>query len=99
VEPTPSNPEPPTPEQSSPAAGSQPTFSERAAARRAARPWYLQPKTAIWLGPVLIVVCIALRFGWGGLEGPPFPVWGIAYVAGAAGIFLTYLGFFERNER
>jgi hypothetical protein len=93
MEPTQSNPEPSTPEPRQ-----QPTFSERAAARRAARPWYLQPRTAIWLGPVLILVCLALRFGWGGLEGPPFPVWGIAYIAGAAGIFLTYLGITERKQ-
>ncbi len=94
MEPTSPGPEPASSEQ--PAA--QPTYSERAAARRAARPWYLQPRTAIWLGPVLIVVCLALRFGWGGLEGPPFPFWGIAYIAGAAGIFLTYLGISERKE-
>ena len=93
MEPTQSDPEP-----STAAPSSQPTFSERAAARRAARPWYLQPRTAIWLGPVLILVCLALRFGWGGLEGPPFPVWGIAYVVGAAGIFLTYLGITERKQ-
>ena len=67
--------------------------------RAAARPWYLQPKTAVWLGPVLIVACLLLRFGWGGIEGPPFPVWGIAYAIGAAGIFLTYVGISERRER
>jgi hypothetical protein len=70
-----------------------------AAQRRAARPWFLQPETAIWLGPVLIVVCLALRFGWGGLEGPPFPFWGLAYIIGAAGIFLTYQGVLERHDR
>jgi hypothetical protein len=42
-------------------------------------------------------VCLALRFGWGGLEGPPFPVWGIAYAIGAAGIFLTYTALSERR--
>jgi len=26
--------------------------------------------TAMWLGPVLIVLCVVLRFGWGGIEGP-----------------------------
>jgi hypothetical protein len=64
----------------------------------AARPWYLRPSTAIWLGPVLIVLCVAVRFGWGGIEGPPFPFWGIAYAIGAAGIFLTYTAFSERGR-
>ena len=64
----------------------------------AARPWYLKPRTAIWLGPVLIVLCVAMRFGWGGIEGPPFPFWGIAYAIGAAGIFLTYTAFSERGK-
>jgi hypothetical protein len=87
-DPTPSpTPPPPTPTSS---------FAERSAA---ARPWYLQPKTAIRLGPVLIVLCVVLRFGWGGIEGPPFPFWGIAYAIGAAGIFLTYTGISERRER
>jgi hypothetical protein len=63
------------------------------------RPWYLRPTTAIWLGPLLIVACVALRFGWGGLEGPPFPFWGIAYALGAAGIFLLVTGFMERQAR
>lgn len=94
MESSPSSPEPtPTP---TPSQGG--SFSDRAAARMAARPWYLRPKTAIWLGPLLIVVCLALRFGWGGIEGPPFPFWGIAYIAGAAGIFLTYLGISERKQ-
>lgn len=74
------------------------TSSDRAAARMAARPWYLKPRTAIWLSPVLIVACLALRFGWGGIEGPPLPFWLIAYVLGAAGIFLTYLGVTERKQ-
>jgi hypothetical protein len=82
---------------STPASDSGP--QDRAAARIAARPWYLRPRTAIWLGPVLILVCLALRFGWGGIEGPPFPFWGIAYIAGAAGIFLTYLGISERGQQ
>ena len=43
------------------------------------------------------MLCLALRFGWGGIEGPPFPSWGIAYAIGAAGIFLTYLGIAERK--
>jgi hypothetical protein len=63
-----------------------------------ARPWYLQARNALWLGPLLIVVCLVLRFGWGGLEGPPFPFWGLAYLAGAAGIFLTYLAVVERRQ-
>ena len=61
------------------------------------RPWYLRPGTAIWLGPLLIVACVALRFGWGGLEGPPFPFWGIAYALGAAGIFLIVTAVMERQ--
>ena len=64
----------------------------------AARPWYLKPRTAIWLGPVLIVLCVVMRFGWGGIEGPPFPFWGIVYAIGAAGIFLTYTAFSERGK-
>ena len=39
-----------------------------------------------------------MRFGWGGIEGPPFPFWGIAYAIGAAGIFLTYTAFSERGK-
>lgn len=62
------------------------------------RPWYLRPGVAIWLGPVLIVACVALRFGWGGLAGPPFPFWGLGYLLGAAGIFLTYVGFIDRRS-
>jgi hypothetical protein len=62
------------------------------------RPWYLRPKVAIWLGPVLIVVCVAVRFGWGGLAGPPFPVWSLDYLVGAAGIVLTYVGFLDRDR-
>ena len=73
----------------------RPTLAEQ---RDAARPWYLKPRNAMWLGPVLILVCLALRFGWGGLEGPPFPVWGIAYAIGAAGIFLTYTAISERRS-
>jgi hypothetical protein len=42
--------------------------------------------------------CVALRFGWGGLAGPPFPVWSIDYLIGAAGIFLTYVGFIDRRS-
>ena len=91
------DPTPSTPDQSD-QSGRPSSFSERAAARRDARSWYLQPKIAIWLGPLLIVLCLGLRFGWGGIEGPPFPFWGIAYVAGAAGIFLTYLGITERKQ-
>jgi len=62
------------------------------------RPWYLRPSVDIWLGPLLIVACLALRFGWNGIEGPPFPFWGVAYLVGAAGIFLTYTGWTERNQ-
>jgi hypothetical protein len=61
----------------------------------ATRPWYLQSEKARWLGPLLIGACLALRFGWGGPAGPPFPFWQIAYVIGAAGIVLcsvAYLG-------
>ena len=61
------------------------------------RPWYLRPSTTIWLGPLLIVLCLVLRFGWNGIEGPPFPFWGVAYLIGAAGIFLTYTGWSERR--
>jgi len=60
MEPT-QDPNPSTPP--SPPAAPTPSFAEQ---RRAARPWYLQPKTAIWLGPLLIVACLVLRFGWGG---------------------------------
>jgi hypothetical protein len=60
------------------------------------RPWYLRPRVAIWLGPVLIVACVGLRFGWGGLAGPPFPFWSLDYLVGAAGIVLTYVGIMER---
>ncbi len=63
------------------------------------RPWYLRPSVAIWLGPVLIAVCLVMRFGWNGVEGPPFPFWTLAYVAGAAGIYLTYTGWIERKQR
>jgi hypothetical protein len=63
------------------------------------RPWYLRPRHALWLGPLLIIVCVALRFGWGGLEGPPFPFWGLAYIVGAAGIVLTYHAILGRKSR
>ena len=63
------------------------------------RSWYLRPRNAMLLGPVLIVACIALRFGWGGIEGPPFPFWGLAYIVGAAGIVLTYHAVLERKSR
>jgi hypothetical protein len=62
------------------------------------RPWYVRPRNAIWVGPLLILICLGLRFGWGGIEGPPFPFWGIAYLAGAAGIFLTYVGVTDRGR-
>ncbi|MGQ0803725.1 MAG: hypothetical protein ACT4PI_07680 [Actinomycetota bacterium] len=62
------------------------------------QPWYLRPRHGLWLGPLLIVVCVALRFGWGGIEGPPFPFWGLAYVTGAAGILLTYGAVVERGR-
>lgn len=63
------------------------------------RPWPLRPSVAVWLGPVLVVACVALRFGWGGLEGPPAPFWAIAYILGAAGIYLTYTSFTERFQK
>ena len=47
---------------------------------------------ATWLGPALIVVCVAVRFGWGRIAGPPFPFWGISYLMGAAGILLVSVG-------
>jgi hypothetical protein len=74
------------------------TRSPGAAPLPSERPWYLRPSVAIWLGPLLIVCCLALRFGWNGIEGPPFPFWGVAYVIGAAGIFLTYTGWTERGQ-
>ena len=58
--------------------------------------WYLRPRVAIWLGPLLIIVCVAVRFGWGGLAGPPFPFWTLDYFIGAAGIVLTYVGYYGR---
>lgn len=62
------------------------------------RVWYLRPKVAAFLGPLLIVLCLVLRFGWGGIEGPPFPFWTLSYAAGAAGIFLTYTAWFDRSR-
>jgi hypothetical protein len=62
------------------------------------RPWYVRPRHALWVGPLLIVICLALRFGWGGIEGPPFPFWTIAYFAGGAGLFLTYTGIADRGR-
>lgn len=61
------------------------------------RPWYLRPSVGIWLGPLMIVACLALRFGWGGLEGPPFPLWGIAYALGALGTWLFVSALMERR--
>jgi hypothetical protein len=61
------------------------------------RPWYFRPRVAVWLGPLLIIACLALRFGWGGLAGPPFPFWGITYLIGAAGIFITYVWYLDRG--
>ena len=74
------------------------TRTPGAAPRPEERPWYLRPSVDIWLGPLLIVLCVALRFGWGGIEGPPFPLWGVAYLLGAAGIFLTYTGWTDRGQ-
>ena len=34
----------------------------------------------------------------GGIEGPPFPFWTIAYFAGGAGLFLTYTGIADRGR-
>ncbi|HSO95602.1 MAG TPA: hypothetical protein VLV81_06140 [Acidimicrobiia bacterium] len=62
------------------------------------QPWYFRPSVAIWLGPVLIVACVALRFGWGGVAGPPFPFWGIGYLLGAAGILVTFVGWMGRGN-
>jgi hypothetical protein len=101
---------PPTPDQdqagyAAPAAGSSPGTPPTAARPLGAalapeeRSWYLRPSVDIWLGPLLIVVCLVLRFGWNGIEGPPFPFWSLAYVAGAAGIYLTYVGWTERKQR
>ena len=87
-----------------PAEGAAPASPQAAASPPPAvlpaseRPWYLRPKTTIWLGPALIALCVLMRFAWGGLEGPPFPFWGIAYAVGAAGIYLTYLGWMERKS-
>ena len=61
-------------------------------------PWYLRPRNAIWLGPLLIIACVALRFGWRGLAGPPWPFWGITYLIAAAGVLLTYVGFVGRSS-
>jgi hypothetical protein len=60
--------------------------------------WYLRPQYAIWLGPLLIVACVAIRFGWGGLAGPPFPFWGLTYLVGMAGVLLTYAGIYGRQS-
>jgi len=62
------------------------------------RPWYLRPRITIWLGPLLIIVCLVMRFGWGGIEGPPAPWWFVAYAAGGVGILLTYTGITERRH-
>jgi hypothetical protein len=45
---------------------------------------------------VLIIACVAVRFGWGGIAGPPFPFWGIRYLMAAAGILLVYVGLYGR---
>jgi hypothetical protein len=74
-------------------------YTPRAVTPVGERPWYLRPQHARWLGPLLIVVCVAVRFGWGGLAGPPFPFWGLAYIAGAAGIVLTYHAVLGRTSR
>jgi hypothetical protein len=56
------------------------------------KPWYLRKRGALVCGIALILVCLALRFGWNGVEGPPFPFWTVAYIAGAFGILLFYVG-------
>jgi hypothetical protein len=80
-------------------AAQQHQYTPRVVTPVAERPWYLRPQHALWLGPLLIIVCVALRFGWGGLEGPPFPFWGLAYIVGAAGIVLTYHAILGRKSR
>ena len=56
-------------------------------------PWYFRPRYARWLGPLLVAACVALRFGWGGIAGPPAPFWIVAYLVGAAGGLVTYAAF------
>jgi hypothetical protein len=88
-----------TPDPGGSSAETSPPRTPGAAPRPEERPWYLRPSVDIWLGPLLIVACLVLRFGWNGIEGPPFPFWGVAYLLGAAGIFLTYTGWTERAQR
>lgn len=93
----------PDPGHAAPAAASTPAAAPVATPRAVTppeeRPWYLRPSTAIWLGPLLLVACVAMRFGWNGLEGPPFPFWGIAYALGAAGIYLMVMAWGDRKSR
>jgi hypothetical protein len=102
---TPTVPEPQSQDQdqdqagyAAPPAPSAPARPLGAAPAPEERSWYLRPSVDIWLGPLLIVVCLVLRFGWNGIEGPPFPFWSVAYLAGAAGIYLTYVGWTERTR-
>jgi hypothetical protein len=87
------------PEPATPAAAPAPAASARAVTPPEERPWYLRPSTAIWLGPLLLVACLVMRFGWNGLEGPPFPFWGVAYALGAAGIYLMVMAWGDRKSR
>ncbi len=73
--------------------------AQRPTPSTSAKPWYLRRTGAILSGLVLIVLCVALRFGWNGVEGPPFPFWGIAYLAGVGGIFLFYVGVTTPRQR
>jgi hypothetical protein len=56
------------------------------------KPWYVRKTGALVCGTALIPVCLALRLGWNGVAGPPFPFWAVAYIAGAFGILLFYVG-------
>ena len=62
-------------------------------------PWYFRPRFALWLGPLLITGCVALRFGWGGIAGPPGPFWALAYLLGVGGFIVTYAGWANRSRR
>lgn len=63
------------------------------------KPWYLRPCYAFWLGPPLLVGCLALRFAWGGIAGPPRFLFPVAYLMGVAGALLTYVGVTGRERR
>jgi hypothetical protein len=61
--------------------------------------WYMRPRYAIWLGPLLLVGCLALRFAWGGIAGPPRFLFPVACLMGVAGALLTMVGFLGRAGR